>query len=86
MQGNQVTKYQKNVIRTLVPTVIGSLLTLAVKHGLDLSNETVVALMPVITTLYYSAIRKAEEKWPNLSWLLGAFPADPFKPNETKTN
>lgn len=77
-----MTKYQKNVIRTLVPTVIGSLLTLAMKHGLDLSNESVVALMPIVTTIYYSAIRKAEEKWPHLSWLLGAFPADPFHPVE----
>ena len=79
----KLTKYQKNVIRTLVPTVIGALLTLAAKNGLDLSNGTVVALMPVITTIYYSAIRKAEETWPHLSWLLGALPADPFHP-ETK--
>lgn len=75
----KLTNYQKNVIRTAVPSVMGLLISLLAQHGLDLSNDSLAYLVPVITTAYYSAIRAAEAKWPNLSWLLGAFPVDPFK-------
>lgn len=81
MQRNQVTltKNQKKTIRAIVPTAVGALVALFVKNGLDLSNDTIVIMLPVITSVYYGAIKAAEKKWPNLSWLLGAFPHDPFK-------
>lgn len=74
-----LSKAQKKTIRAIVPTAVGAGVAILVKNGLDLSNDTIVLMLPVITSIYYAAIRAAEKRWPNLSWLLGAFPHDPFK-------
>jgi hypothetical protein len=76
--------YQKNVIRTAVPSVVGLLISLLAQAGLDLSSASLAYLVPVATTIYYALIRYAEKRWPNLSWLLGAFPVDPFKTEVAK--
>lgn len=75
----KLNDYQKNVIRTAVPSVVGLLISLLAQAGLDLSSSSLAYLVPIATTLYYAAIRGAEKRWPNLSWLLGALPVDPFK-------
>ena len=76
-----LTNYQKNVIRTAVPSVVGLLLSCATKSQLHLSNDAVVFLTPICTTIYYAAIRSAETRWPKLSWLLGALPSKPLDPH-----
>jgi len=73
-----LTKNQKKTIRAIVPTAVGAGVALLVKNGLDLSNDTIVLMLPVFTSIYYTAIKSAEKRWPSLSWLLGAFPHDPF--------
>lgn len=73
-----LTKNQKKTIRAIVPTAVGAGVALLVKNGLDLSNDTIVLMLPVFTSIYYTAIKAAEKRWPSLSWLLGAFPHDPF--------
>jgi len=75
-----LNNYEKNVIRTAVPSVVGLLISLAVKSGLDLSSDSVMVLMPCITTVYYTVIRGLEERYPKLSWLLGALPSNPIDP------
>ena len=69
-----MTPYLRNVVRTAIPAIIGAVTAYLAKHGLDTSSTTAMAIMPVASTVYYAALRKAEEKWPKLSWLLGAFP------------
>jgi hypothetical protein len=75
-----LSNYQKNVIRTAVPSVVGLLISLVAKSGLNLPPEALVYLSPLCTTAYYSLIRAAEVKWPQLSWLLGALPSKPLDP------
>mgnify|MGYP003334586219 CR=1 len=70
----ELSDYQKNVIRTAIPAVVGALSAWAARKGFKLDNETVVLLAPTFTSVYYAVIRWAEQKWPKLSWLLGAFP------------
>ena len=74
-----LTKAQKKTIRAFVPTAVGAGVALLVKNGLDLSNDTIILILPVVTSIYYTAIRAAEKRWPSWSWFLGAFPHDPFK-------
>ena len=74
-----LTKAQKKTIRAIVPTAVGAGVALLVKNGLDLSNDTIVLMLPIFTSIYYTAIKAAEKRWPSWSWLLGAFPHDPFK-------
>jgi hypothetical protein len=75
-----LNNYEKNVIRTAVPSVVGFIISLLVKSGLDLSSDSVMVLMPCITTMYYTIIRGLEERFPKLSWLLGALPSNPIDP------
>jgi hypothetical protein len=70
----QPTDYQKNVIRTAIPAIVGALSAWATKKGLKLDAETTVLLAPAFTSVYYATIRWAEQKWPKLSWLLGSLP------------
>lgn len=81
-----LNNYEKNVIRTAVPSAVGLLIALAVKSGLDLSSDTVVIIMPCITTVYYTVIRGLEERFPKLSWLLGALPSNPIDPKSDPIN
>jgi membrane protein DedA with SNARE-associated domain len=70
----QPTDYQRNVIRTVVPAVIGALSALAAKRGFKLDAETSAILAPAFTTVYYAAVRWVEVKHPKFSWLLGSLP------------
>ena len=69
-----MTPTVKSIIRTAVPSVVGAITAFAAKHGLDTSNTTAMALMPVAATIYSTAIHQLEKKYPNLGWLLGALP------------
>lgn len=64
----------KSVIRGAVPSVVGAVTAWAAKHGLDSSNTTAIALMPVAATAYTAAVHYLESKYPRLGWLLGALP------------
>ena len=64
----------KNIIRTFVPAVVGILVAWGTKAWANLSTGQFALLAPIASTAYYSIIRFAEERWPSLSWLLGALP------------
>lgn len=75
-----MSNFLKNVVRTLVPTIVGALGAVWAKVAGHLDTTQFAALVPVITTAYYAIIRYFETKYPALSWLLGALPVQPVVP------
>jgi multisubunit Na+/H+ antiporter MnhB subunit len=54
-----------SILRTVVPVVVGTLLGLAAKVGLDLPGGAVAALVTVVlTAAYYWLARLVEQTWP----------------------
>lgn len=75
-----LTAANKKAIRTLVPTAFGAIVAVVAKSGLNLSSDMILIIMPCTTTLYYTAIKGLEKKYPKFSWLLGALPSNPIDP------
>jgi hypothetical protein len=66
-----------SLIRTVVPLLVGILITWAAKAGLNLAEGDVTALLTaLITAVYYATVRLIEQKFPAAGWLLG-YPAAP---------
>jgi hypothetical protein len=70
------------IIRTLVPTVVGTCIAWLAAHGLDLgSNQELftTALIAACTTGYYALVTFLERKvHPAFGWLLGAAKAPTY--------
>ena len=64
----------KNVIRTFVPIAVASVIAYLTKLEAHVPKTELIALLPIISTAYYSAVKVLEKKYPRLSWLLGALP------------
>ena len=62
-------------IRTYVPILVGSLLSILARWGLDVDSGTALALSTAITGLfiagYYTVARLLEARYPKLGVLLG---------------
>lgn len=68
MNFNDVAKAH---VRTVVPVLVGLVITLALRTGLDLHGYA-PEITSAVTALYYSAARLAEEYLsPRFGWLLG---------------
>lgn len=68
MNFNDVAKAH---VRTVVPVLVGLVITLALRAGLDLHGYTPF-ITSACTAVYYSAARLAEEYVsPRFGWLLG---------------
>lgn len=66
-----------SIIRTAVPAVIGAVVAFAATHGMNLDPTMAVSLItPLVITVYYTLVRKVEDKYPQAGWLLG-YPASP---------
>lgn len=64
--------YMKSMIRTTVPLLVGFVASWAARKGFDIKEAEVAAwLTPTISGAYYAAVRKAEQKWPTVGWLIG---------------
>lgn len=86
------SSYVTSLIRTIVPTIIGALIGwvssiswLADLLGLsNLSADKQASLtataVGVAIALYFSVVRKLEQKWPQLGWLLGKTGAPVYVP------
>jgi hypothetical protein len=62
-----------SLLRTGVPSVVGWLVAVALRHGLDLDASAVTGVLtPVAAFAYYGVFRFAEEHLsPRFGWLLG---------------
>jgi len=64
-----------SIIRTVVPYLVGWIVTLLATAGVEVSAEfrsdLVTFLSFLIGTLYYVVARFLEKKWPKLGFLLG---------------
>lgn len=62
-----------SIIRTVVPAVVGLIVTLALKAGIQLDDAAVTSVVTsVVTGVYYVAVRLLETKVaPSFGWLLG---------------
>lgn len=74
---NATQAYIRNLVRTGVPVVVGTVVAWFASKGWNLKSGQFAVLAPVFSTVYYGVIRGAEKKYPKLSWLLGALPAVP---------
>jgi hypothetical protein len=67
--------FAASLIRTIVPIVVGSILGLLTRAGLDIDLEGQQALSTLIDSTfigaYYLVIRIIETKVPQVGWLLG---------------
>ena len=71
-----LTDYFASLIRTAVPLVVGAVIATVVKRAPGLESLLVEAevsawLNPLCAGLYYAGVRKAEQRWPSVGWLLG---------------
>lgn len=70
----------KSHVRTVVPVIVGLLVSLALRAGYDLHGYT-PEITAAVTYLYYAVVRLAEEHLsPQFGWMLGVA----AKPHYTK--
>lgn len=61
-----------SMIRTIVPTIVGTLCAILVKRGINIDEAEVNAwLVPLSISAYYTIARYIEIKVPSAGWLLG---------------
>ncbi len=69
------------IIRTVVPMLVGFILSLPVAKALGITNDQATALLTAILgALYYAAVALLEKKWPALGILLGKVGAPVYPP------
>jgi hypothetical protein len=62
-----------SIVRTVVPLIVGWLLSIPVVAGLGLSDEQLAGFVTaIVATIYYITARFAERRWPQLGVLLGS--------------
>lgn len=75
-----MNSFVTSLIRTYTPIVAGTVIGWAITLGLPVTVADKAGLTAVLAAaasgLYYLAVRLAEQKWPQLGWLLGK-PATP---------
>ena len=63
---------QTSIVRTVVPMLVGVILTAAARVGLDLDDAAVTSIATaVVSAAYYAAARWLESRRASLGWLLG---------------
>lgn len=71
-----------SVIRTVVPIIVGYLLSLPVSNAMGLTDENLTPAVSVLLSIaYYVAVRLIERHKPAVGVLLGK-PAQPVYPGE----
>jgi len=78
-----MNNYFTSLIRTVVPIVVGALVTWLVTLGVQIDAETqtglIVGLTGLLTAVYYTVVRLLEKKWPKLGILLGKATTPDYK-------
>ncbi len=63
-----------SIVRTAVPSAVGTVLAWLASRGLDLTaygNAVNIYLVPATIGAYYTLVRLAEQRWPAAGVLLG---------------
>lgn len=61
-----------SIVRTIVPIVVGAVVAVGARAGLDIDPGAATPLFDaVIMGAYYTAVRLAERRWPQVGILLG---------------
>ncbi|MEV7675103.1 hypothetical protein [Streptomyces sp. NPDC088752] len=64
------------VIRTIVPAIVGAVISFLIARGIQVDDKSTEALTYVLTVVltgaYYVVILKLEARWPSLGILLGS--------------
>jgi hypothetical protein len=69
--------YGKSIIRTIVPVVVGKLLSLLANTGIEIDDPSIIATIDAaVIAAYYSLIRYLESLNPWFGWFIG-LPAPP---------
>lgn len=70
-----------SIIRTGVPYLVGLVVSWVATLGIHVPDDVKMQLTGagvfVVGTIYYAVVRKLEQKWPAVGWLLGS-PSQPF--------
>ena len=70
-----MTDYLVSLIRTLVPVLIGTVVTWLATLGVTVTDDTKLGLVTALTGLliatYYAVVRFLETLWPKVGVLLG---------------
>lgn len=71
-----------SLIRTLVPIIVGFLLSLPIATKLGVSSDEATQFITAVVTAAYYVIVRALEHYgnPNFGWLLGAAKAPTYPP------
>lgn len=73
--GTGISDYVASIIRTVVPTAVGAIISWAVSLGITLPASAKDLLTPALAfaaaILYYLLVRWLEKRWPKLGVLLG---------------
>lgn len=81
-----MSNYVTSVIRTLVPLVVGTVVSFLAENGLDLDQEQITAwLIPLVVGVYYAVARFIELKVPAAGWLLGVPKQPGYAPGSITT-
>lgn len=71
-----------SIVRTVVPLIVGALISWAAKAGLELDDGAIAsALTVIVTTVYYAVVRVLEARIaPAWGWLLGVAKVPTYAP------
>lgn len=78
----------KALVRTVVPALVGLLLSLFAQWGLQVDSATsesiTLLLATVFTAAYYALVRALAARWAGFRWLLG-YPTNPtYEPRHSE--
>lgn len=73
-----MSQFQISIVRTVVPALVGTLVALGLRAGIDIPETALTAVLePLVIGAVYAVSRLLEEKVsPSFGWLLGV-PAKP---------
>ncbi|WP_020142240.1 hypothetical protein [Terracoccus sp. 273MFTsu3.1] len=67
-----LAEYLQSVIRSVVPVAVAAVVSFGLRYGVHLDEGATADLLgALVGSGYYALVRWAEEKFPNLGWLLG---------------
>lgn len=77
---SMVNDLAKSHVRTVVPFVVGMVISLLLRAGIDVHGYA-PEISVAVGYLYYALVRLAERNWsPKFGWLLGAIGAPKYRP------